>query len=87
LYHLKLLSSDIADLPTRRAFINQTRKNQMLNLTRNIGQSINIGNDVELIVLDVKANAVKIGVIAPSEISVHRKEVYDRIQLDKDVEK
>jgi len=59
----------------------------MLNLTRNIGQSINIGNDVELIVLDVKANAVKIGVIAPSEISVHRKEVYDRIQLDKDVEK
>jgi carbon storage regulator len=59
----------------------------MLNLTRNIGQSINIGDDVELIVLDVKANAVKIGVIAPNEISVHRKEVYDRIQLDKDVAK
>ncbi len=52
----------------------------MLILTRRIGETIMIGDDVSVTVLDVNGNQVRIGVNAPKEVAVHRKEIYQRIQ-------
>ncbi len=56
----------------------------MLILTRRVGESLIIGDDVVINILGVKGNQVRIGVDAPKEISVHREEIYDRIQAEKD---
>lgn len=56
----------------------------MLILTRRVGESLIIGDDVVLNVLGVKGNQVRIGVDAPKDVTVHREEIYDRIQADKD---
>ena len=55
----------------------------MLILTRRVGETITIGDDVEVKVLGVKGNQVRIGVAAPREVSVHREEIYDIIQQEK----
>ena len=55
----------------------------MLILTRRVGESLMIGDDVVVNVLGVKGNQVRIGVDAPKDIEVHREEIYDRIQADK----
>ena len=52
----------------------------MLVLTRRENESIMIGNDIEVKVLDLKDNQVKIGIVAPRAIAVHRQEVYQAIQ-------
>lgn len=52
----------------------------MLILTRKIGESLLIGDDVEITVLSIRGSQVKLGVKAPKEISVHRKEIYQRIK-------
>lgn len=52
----------------------------MLALTRKKGESIIIGDNVEIIVLNLQGDQVKLGIVAPKEISVHRKEVYIQIQ-------
>ena len=51
----------------------------MLILTRKLGESIRIGEDVQVTVLSVQGNSVKIGVNAPRTLSVHRQEIYERI--------
>ena len=52
----------------------------MLILTRKVGESLLIGDDVSITILNVRGNQVKIGVKAPKEISVHREEIYQRIK-------
>ena len=54
----------------------------MLVLTRKENESIMIGNEIEVKVLDVKDNQVKIGIVAPREVAVHRREVYLAIQAE-----
>lgn len=54
----------------------------MLILTRRIGESVMIGDDVTLMVLGVKGNQVRIGINAPRTVEVHREEIYERIKRE-----
>lgn len=56
----------------------------MLVLTRNIGETLKIGDDVDITVLGVRGNQVRVGVNAPRDVSVHREEIYYRIQQEKE---
>ncbi|AXH82369.1 TPA: carbon storage regulator CsrA [Haemophilus influenzae] len=56
----------------------------MLILTRKVGESILIGDDISITVLSVRGNQVQLGVEAPKEVSVHREEIYQRIKQMKD---
>jgi carbon storage regulator len=55
----------------------------MLILTRNIGQSLKVGDNVDVVVLGVKGNQVRIGIEAPKNLPVHREEIYNKIQAEK----
>ena len=52
----------------------------MLILTRKSGESITIGNDVKITVIEIRGKQVRMGIEAPAELTVHREEVYKRIQ-------
>ena len=56
----------------------------MLILTRRVGETLMIGNDISVTVLGVKGNQVRIGVNAPKDIAVHREEIYQRIHTGED---
>jgi len=55
----------------------------MLILTRRVGETVVIGDEVEVTVLGVKGNQVRLGVNAPRDVSVHRQEIYERIRKEK----
>jgi carbon storage regulator len=55
----------------------------MLVLTRKLGETIRIGDLVKVTVLEVRAGQVKLGIEAPSDVKVHREEVYSRIQAER----
>jgi carbon storage regulator len=52
----------------------------MLILSRRVGESIIIGDNIEITIVDIKGNQIKLGIKAPSEIRVHRYEIYQKIQ-------
>ena len=54
----------------------------MLILTRRVGETLRIGDDVSVTVLGVKGNQVRLGVDAPKDVAVHREEIYQRIQKE-----
>ena len=56
----------------------------MLILTRRIGETLMVGDEITVTVLGIKGNQVRLGVNAPQDVEVHREEVYQRIQLEKD---
>ncbi|MBU0500058.1 MAG: carbon storage regulator CsrA [Gammaproteobacteria bacterium] len=54
----------------------------MLILTRRVGETLMVGDDVTVTVLGVKGNQVRIGINAPKDVSVHREEIYERIKAE-----
>lgn len=49
----------------------------MLTLTRKVGESIRIGDDIEIVVKEIRRNQVRIGIVAPRDVAIFREEVYD----------
>jgi len=58
----------------------------MLVLSRQKDESIMIGDDVEIVIVDIRGDKVRLGITAPKEVSVHRKEIYEAIQKEKKAE-
>ncbi len=54
----------------------------MLVLARKINESIMIGDEIEIVVIDIKGDQIKLGIKAPRRIAVHRKEIYEEIQAE-----
>lgn len=59
----------------------------MLILTRRVGETLMVGDEVTVTVLGVKGNQVRLGVNAPKSVAVHREEIYNRIQAEERGEK
>ncbi|MBX6421785.1 MAG: carbon storage regulator CsrA [Nevskia sp.] len=55
----------------------------MLILTRRVGESVMIGDEVVVTVLGIKGNQVRIGIKAPKNVAVHRQEIFERIQVER----
>ncbi len=58
----------------------------MLILTRRVGETLMVGDDVSITVLGVKGNQVRVGINAPKDVGVHREEIYQRIKGEQDSE-
>jgi carbon storage regulator len=71
--------------PERRNFelsYGHTGDKRMLILTRRVGESVMIGDNITVTVLAVRGNQVRIGVDAPKEVTVHREEIYERVKRE-----
>jgi carbon storage regulator len=58
----------------------------MLVLTRKLGESIIIGDDIVITTLGIQGGQVRLGIEAPRDVSIHREEVYEKIQREKDAQ-
>jgi carbon storage regulator len=58
---------------------NKKRRSIMLILTRRVGESIKIGDDITVTVLGVKGNQMRLGIAAPKDVTVHREEIYEKV--------
>lgn len=58
----------------------------MLTLTRKVGESIRVGDDIEIIIKEIRRNQIRIGIIAPKEVPIYREEVYDLMGKPSDKE-
>lgn len=56
----------------------------MLTLTRKVGESIRIGDNIEIVVKEIRRNQVRIGIIAPRDVPIYREEVYETLKSDGD---
>ena len=56
----------------------------MLILTRKVGEALKVGEDVTVTVMAVKGNQVRIGINAPKDVAVHREEIYEKVQAEKE---
>jgi carbon storage regulator len=72
----------VIPLPATRTKFIQLQERTMLILTRRVGETVMIGNDITVTVLGVKGNQVRVGVNAPKEVAVHREEIYERIKRE-----
>ncbi len=52
----------------------------MLILTRRVGETLNIGDEIQVTILGVKGNQVRVGINAPKDVPVHREEIYEKIR-------
>jgi len=59
-----------------------TRSSKMLILTRRVGEALNIGDEVQVTILGIKGNQVRVGINAPLNIPVHREEIYEKIKQE-----
>ncbi|ADD79683.1 carbon storage regulator CsrA [Candidatus Riesia pediculicola] len=59
----------------------------MLILTRKIGETLTIGDEIKITILGIKGNQVRVGINAPKNIPVHREEIYQKIQSEKNIVK
>jgi carbon storage regulator len=54
----------------------------MLILTRRVGEILKIGDDIEVVIMGIKGNCVRVGIDAPKDVAVHREEIYNKIQAE-----
>ena len=56
----------------------------MLTLTRKVGETIRIGDDIEIVVKEIRRNQVRIGIVAPREVPIYREEVYESMKAEEE---
>ena len=72
----------IVPVPRDGGHVTITRGNAMLYLTRKVGESVVINDDIEITVVEVRGRSIKLGFTFPPEVSVLRREIYERIQAE-----